>query len=101
MMKHFHPAGHGLFQDVNGQIYRARGLAECFDEYENDANNMHGLQSDQISTQLNIYGRIWGRLLDRALHYHQEITSCGNTFGRMVFIPPVQFQRLCSFELFW
>lgn len=38
VMKHFHPNGSGVFQDVNSGVHRARGVTEWFDEYENDGN---------------------------------------------------------------
>lgn len=38
MMKHSSSTRSGLFQDP--PIHRARGIIECFDEYENDVNYM-------------------------------------------------------------
>ncbi len=40
VMKHFCPDGSGLFQDDSAPIHRARGLTECFDEDEDDVNQM-------------------------------------------------------------
>lgn len=53
-----------------------------------------GLRSHQISTQLYIYGRVWTDMLDSAFCHHLHNTKWGNTFGRRVFFPSVEFQRL-------
>ncbi len=80
MMKCFYPDGSGLFQDDNAPIHSAWGVAEWFDEYENDVNHMYGLRSHQISTQLNTYGEFWTDVLDSVLHHHHQNTKWGNIF---------------------
>lgn len=52
----------------------------------------YALHSQEISTQLNIYGRFWTDIVD-TLHPIINKPFEEISFGRLVFIPPVEFHR--------
>ncbi len=55
-------------------------------------NHTQGLHSQQTSTQFKTYGRFWSDMFISTLHHRHQNTKWGNIFGRMLFIPPVEFQ---------
>lgn len=52
----------------------------------------YGPGSHQILTQLTTYGKFWANVLHRTIQHHLKT-------GRIVFVPPVEFQKLVEYVL--
>lgn len=79
--KHFYSNGTDLFQDERTLIHRAWGLTECFDEDEKYLNHM--LWPSQWPEPN------WSGFWIIVDHWTTKWIS----FGRVVFVHPVQFQK--------
>ena len=70
----------------------AQGVTEWFVEYDNGVNHVMAFTVDQISNQLNIYGRLacWTELSTTTINTSNEEM----TFGIKAFHPSSRIQRL-------